>query len=604
MPRNGSGTYQLPAGNPVVSGTTISSTVHNNTNTDIGTALTNSLAKDGQTTPTANLPMGSFRHTGVGDASARNQYAVVNQVQDGDYNLVGSVSGTDTIVGSLAPSISAYSPGMQVVLIPANANTGATTLNLNAVGALDVQKYTSAGQVALAANDLRAGIPALLALDTGGDDWILLNPYSGALGDVTVGTLTATNVATTNINGVTAPAAANPTGTIGLSAVNGSATTYMRSDGAPALSQSIAPTMTGQWTFTAGSTTFSNATPVVRLIQTGAAEDNGQWQHLVSSEQYIFRAINDALSVAGNIMTVDRTGTTIDSIALTSTALTWNGSAMVNVASAPTWTGAHIFSSTSGPQIYINPSSGSPRLDINEPGAAANNRRWGFIASSEQLQGFTQNDANNAAVPWVTVDRTGTTVDSVVFPTNSSGAFRVGTSPGAINNSRMIVGTASQVGAAQFENNAGSSSTHTVYITNAGTAGDSGFIRFATDSSGLGTERGSIDYNRGGGAVRYNTTSDARLKTNFSPSGSAIELVMGIPVESFDWMETGHHVEFGYVAQRLNEHFPDAVSKGEVWQVDRSSLVPVLHRALQEVNEDLQRHKRRVAKALEALLAD
>jgi hypothetical protein len=42
---------------------------------------------------------------------------------------------------------------------------------------------------------------------------------------------------------------ANPTGTVGLSAVNGVLTTYMRSDAAPPLSQSISPTMTGNWIF-------------------------------------------------------------------------------------------------------------------------------------------------------------------------------------------------------------------------------------------------------------------------------------------------------------------------------------------------------------------
>lgn len=44
---------------------------------------------------------------------------------------------------------------------------------------------------------------------------------------------------------------ANPTATIGLTAVNGSGTTAMRANAAPALSQSIAPTWTGQHTFTA-----------------------------------------------------------------------------------------------------------------------------------------------------------------------------------------------------------------------------------------------------------------------------------------------------------------------------------------------------------------
>ena len=49
MPRNGSGSYSLPAGNPVVTGTTISSTTHNNTMSDIASEMTNSVDKDGQT---------------------------------------------------------------------------------------------------------------------------------------------------------------------------------------------------------------------------------------------------------------------------------------------------------------------------------------------------------------------------------------------------------------------------------------------------------------------------------------------------------------------------------------------------------------------------
>ena len=48
MPFNGSGTYTLPAGNPVVTNTTISSTVHNNTMSDIATALSSVLVNDGQ----------------------------------------------------------------------------------------------------------------------------------------------------------------------------------------------------------------------------------------------------------------------------------------------------------------------------------------------------------------------------------------------------------------------------------------------------------------------------------------------------------------------------------------------------------------------------
>jgi len=59
MSRNGSGTYSLPAGNPVVTGTTISSTWANNTMNDLAAALTDSVAADGQTPMTGNLNLGN-----------------------------------------------------------------------------------------------------------------------------------------------------------------------------------------------------------------------------------------------------------------------------------------------------------------------------------------------------------------------------------------------------------------------------------------------------------------------------------------------------------------------------------------------------------------
>jgi hypothetical protein len=55
MPRNSNGDYTLPAGNPVVTGTTISSTWANTTLADIGNALTDSLSRSGDGSMTAPL---------------------------------------------------------------------------------------------------------------------------------------------------------------------------------------------------------------------------------------------------------------------------------------------------------------------------------------------------------------------------------------------------------------------------------------------------------------------------------------------------------------------------------------------------------------------
>jgi len=61
MSRNGSGTYSLPAGNPVVTSTTISSTWANNTMNDLAAALTDSVAADGQTPMTGNLDLNTHK---------------------------------------------------------------------------------------------------------------------------------------------------------------------------------------------------------------------------------------------------------------------------------------------------------------------------------------------------------------------------------------------------------------------------------------------------------------------------------------------------------------------------------------------------------------
>ena len=83
MPRNGAGSYTLPEA-AFQSGQTISSAKVNSDLSDIATALTQSVSRDGQTTITANQPMAGFVHTGVGNASQRNQYAAFGQVQDGN----------------------------------------------------------------------------------------------------------------------------------------------------------------------------------------------------------------------------------------------------------------------------------------------------------------------------------------------------------------------------------------------------------------------------------------------------------------------------------------------------------------------------------------
>jgi hypothetical protein len=163
MARNGSGTYSLPAGNPVTTGTTISSTWANSTLNDISSALTASLAYDGQTTPVANLPMGGYVHTNVGNATVRTNYPSSGQVQDGTLTYLTSVSGTDTITATAPISMTAYATGQVFRFISAGANTTTSvTLNINSIGAKNITKN---GTTALAASDIPSGAVVMVTYD-------------------------------------------------------------------------------------------------------------------------------------------------------------------------------------------------------------------------------------------------------------------------------------------------------------------------------------------------------------------------------------------------------------------------------------------------------
>lgn len=71
-------------------------------------------------------------------------YPSVADIQRSRYLLATGVSGTNTITANLTPAPSSYETGMVVQFVVANTNTGATTLNLNSLGAKTVQKQGAA----------------------------------------------------------------------------------------------------------------------------------------------------------------------------------------------------------------------------------------------------------------------------------------------------------------------------------------------------------------------------------------------------------------------------------------------------------------------------
>ena len=106
MSRNGSGVYSLVAGNPVVTGTAISSTWANNTLTDIASALTGSLAADGQTSLTGNLNFGTNKATNLGDPTTAQDAVTLNYLNTQDVAFGGNITAPTQTTGNNTTRVS------------------------------------------------------------------------------------------------------------------------------------------------------------------------------------------------------------------------------------------------------------------------------------------------------------------------------------------------------------------------------------------------------------------------------------------------------------------------------------------------------------------
>lgn len=111
---------------------------------------------------------------------------------------------------------------------------------------------------------------------------------------------------------------ANPTASVGLTAVNGVAGTFMRSDGAPALSQSIAPTWSGVHTWNSiantGGIIASSVAPYNSWEETDQGTDLKRWRTGPISSVWSLQTLDDAFSTAKTALAVSRSTTAISNL--------------------------------------------------------------------------------------------------------------------------------------------------------------------------------------------------------------------------------------------------------------------------------------------------
>ena len=102
MARNGSGTYSNPYPD-FISGTVISSTEVDANNSDIATALTQSIAVDGQSVVTGDIPLATHKFTAMKVGTAATDSLSLGQAQAEAFVWCGTAGGSADAI-TLSPS--------------------------------------------------------------------------------------------------------------------------------------------------------------------------------------------------------------------------------------------------------------------------------------------------------------------------------------------------------------------------------------------------------------------------------------------------------------------------------------------------------------------
>lgn len=190
MPWNGSGTFNrvyswvadAAAGLDI-----IASRMDTDTDDITSNGFGNTLTRDGQGQPTANLSMAGFRHFDVQNGVSRSDYASFGQVQDGLPNWTIAAGTSDAITAIYTPALTVLSDGQLCFLRAAAAN--ATTTPTFTPNGLTPQVITRFGGSALGIGDIAGALAEIiLRYNAANTRWELLNPSNKALNNGILGT--------------------------------------------------------------------------------------------------------------------------------------------------------------------------------------------------------------------------------------------------------------------------------------------------------------------------------------------------------------------------------------------------------------------------------
>jgi hypothetical protein len=218
------------------------------------------------------------------------------------------------------------------------------------------------------------------------------------------------------------------------------------------------------------------------------------------------------------------------------------------------------------------------------------------ISTSSKYAVAYYHDIGSGAHQWLTSSAAGTNGVTPTMNTNmtldGSGNLLLGTTSAVASGSTFQnLGAARQV----LTLKGNDATSYTLGLWSATTTGDNFFAYFGTEAST--TVRGSVTYNRAGGLVAYNTTSDYRAKDIIGPvsnSGSLIDLLK-VYVGKMKGATIERPMLIAHEAQEVAPYAVtgtkdevDAEGNAKYQQMDVSSFIPLLIAEIQSLRTRVQ----------------
>lgn len=172
---------------------------HDEEDDNLATGINNTLHKGGQNTPTADISWGGYKLTNLGTATTAAGAARLDQAQLQSATYAGAATGSaNTYAINLSPAPASYVSGMTARFKPNYTSTGASTINVNGLGAKTLRLPNG--------DPLYRGALSVIQIAEcvyDGAVFVLMNPvrdFSGALATVAAGSIannSYTNIAFT-----------------------------------------------------------------------------------------------------------------------------------------------------------------------------------------------------------------------------------------------------------------------------------------------------------------------------------------------------------------------------------------------------------------------